>query len=159
MKFYKIVGWFLTLVSPIGFTSYILGQMDKEVINYWSMSIILLGVLFFVSTCVIEKVGQWMQFIILYLICFMALVADRAFGDIAIIMGIALLVGQLYGLVVKHIEVFYGSLIFVLYGIGYFLIEGSEFYRFSETCTRALLSIIFMVILSLGITKMRENYR
>jgi len=159
MKFYKIVGWFLTLVSPVGFTSYIIGQLDKEVINYWSMSIIVLGILFFVSTCVAEKVGQWMQFILLYLICFMALLADKSFGDVAIILGIGILIGQFYMLVVKHIEVFYGILIFVLYGVGYFLIDGSKFYRFSESCTRALLSIIFMVILSLGITKLRENYR
>ena len=159
MKTYKILGWFFTLVSPIGFTSYLISNVGEGAFNFWSMSIVLLGILFFISSSVPEKVGQWMQFWLLYVVCLIAILADRDFGDIAVIMGTAIFLGYSYNLVKKFTTLFYGILIFVMYIFGFFFIDGEVMYRFSETSTRALLTIVFMVVVSLGVSSLKGRYK
>jgi len=158
MNYYKITGYFLSLVTTIGLTSSLAKMLQSGIFDWWIFVIIGIGFLFYISACSKEKIGQWIQIITLYIICFMAITIDKDYGDVALIMALLVFLSQVYELTKKYSEIFYGLMIFVLFTFGYFVIDGSMVIKFVETWTRTLLTILFMVVICAGVKTIKgEN--
>jgi hypothetical protein len=157
MKLHRLFGYFFSIVAFVGLCSQLIWFFTGGKNLWYVISVAFFVVMFLVSGFLSEKVGRWMQIILLYVICFTAITLDFAYGDTALILGFSVFLGQVYRIIKKRLELFYGCLIIAFYSYGFFWLGGDVLARLVNSFTNALIVMMFLGGLSIGVKYLRKE--